>query len=492
MLQAVAYTSADVPAATLLTGKLTIREYQHMLQIQLDAHGKPSWSISGEENGRVTSTSRMGHWTQITDPAILEQKITVKLTVPLDRTGLVAVTPDAIDRSLLSGEIELGEAEIQNAARAQQKISTKLQSGLLGVVLAGIFLYATFSDLDELKKSIPGDTQAEMGLASKSLIIIASAAEIVGQSAAVAGLFKNGDLLIRGAGVIGGFAAIIDGIALGIKAYDLYRSGDKTASMFYVGAAIATLLSGGIAATFSYANIFIFFGPVGWCIALGVAAVALVAIGNIFVRSPLERWLSHTCFGADQNEDEKHPMWRVENPEDLQEAMKQLHILASGVSAQLSGDWATEMMSNTRILGNRMLAARVILADCNPAGSDWLVELTATGGNGSRLILARSASPAKLAGLTPPEQQTYQTMPVLFNSAMSTIPGALPVTEVKSANFLTETWGVISSQTHSGLQLEGEFPLNTAHFNNAELVITYWPDKTRQDDSLQLTTQLDS
>ncbi|MDH2899142.1 T6SS effector BTH_I2691 family protein (plasmid) [Rahnella variigena] len=492
MLQAVAYTSADVPAATLLTGKLTIREYQHMLQIQLDAHGKPAWSISGQENGRVTSTSRMGHWTQITDPAILDQKITVKLGAPLNKALPAAVTSDAIDRSLLSGEIELGEADMRNAVRSQLKVSTDLQSGFIGVILAGILLYATFSDLDELKKAIPGDTQAEMGLASKSLIIMASAVEIVGQSAAVAGLFKNGDLLIRGAGVIGGFAAIIDGIALGIKAYDLMQAGDSTAALLYGIAAGLTIISGGAAVWFSYAGIFTIFGPIGWCIALGIAAVTLVAIGNLFVRSPLERWLSHTCFGTDQNEDDKHPMWRIENPEDLQEAMKQLHILASGVSAQLSGDWATEMMSNTRILGNRMLAARVMLTDCNPAGSDWIVELTATGCSGNRLLLARSASPAKLVGLTPPEQQTYQKMPILIGSRMGVVPGALPVTEVKSANSMSETWGVISSETHCGLQLDGEFPLNTARFNNAELVVTYWPDKTQQDDSLQLTTQLDS
>lgn len=38
----------------------------------------------------------------------------------------------------------------------------------------------------------------------------------------------------------------------------------------------------------------------------------------------------------------------------------------------------------------------------------------------------------------------------------------------------------------------GTFPLNTSRYTGAELVVTYWPDKTCQDDSLQLTTHLDA
>lgn len=184
-------------------------------------------------------------------------------------------------------------------------------------------------------------------------------------------------------------------------------------------------------------------------------------------------------------------MWHKKSLADMQEAMTQLHIIASGMSAQLSGDWATELMSSTRLLGNRMVAARVTLADCNPAGSDWLVELTATGG-GSRLLLARSASPAKLAGLAPPAPQTYQTTPIRFGSAMNVAVMPPPITDKTSATSLAETWSLTTANTQHGMQLDGEFPLNTTRFTGAELVVTYWPDKTRQDDSLQLTTQLDS
>lgn len=154
------------------------------------------------------------------------------------------------------------------------------------------------------------------------------------------------------------------------------------------------------------------------------------------------------------------------------------------MSAQLSGDWVTDLMSNTRVLGNRMLAARVTLADCDPTGSDWLVELTAIGSNGARLLLARSAPAARLAGLTPPEPQIYEEMPIQFGEIMA----PAPISKVASATSLTETW--LTPPGH-GLQLDGSFPLKTSHYTGAELVVTYWPDRTRQDDSLQLTTQLD-
>lgn len=494
MLEAVAFVSNGGPMTTVFSGVLTVREYQDVLRRQLDAHGKPAWNVTAEENGRVIRSSRVGHWSEITDPAILKRKISVRLTAPLNKsgslTGISGLTPDTIDHSLKTGEIPLSEMDMRNATRTQVTISKDLQSGFIGVILAGIMLYTTYSSLNDLKTAMPGDKQNEMSLASKSLIIMASAVEIVGQSAAVAGLFNNGDLLIRGAGVIGGIAAFVDGIALGMKAYDLYQTGDKAAAGLYAGAAVATLVSGGVAVAFSAAGDFALFGPVGWCIALGILAITLIATGNLFARSPLERWLSQTCFGDDHKPDTKKPMWHKESLADMQEAMTQLHIIASGMSAQLSGDWATELMSNTRLLGNRMLAARVTLADCNPAGSDWLVELTATG-NGSRLLVARSASAAKLAGLTPPAPQTYQTMQLPFGSAMETV-GTLPsITDVKAASSLAATWGVVSGNTSHGLQLDGEFPLNIS-YTGAELTVTYWPDKNQQDDSLQLTTQLDS
>lgn len=522
MLQAVASVSEGGPVVTVFSGMLTVRQYQDVLRSQLDAHGKPAWNLAAEENGRTIRASQVGRWAEITDPLILEQKISVKLTTPLKnldsedfrqaaRTagtspgainsgnplsrasqlgGFPELTPDVIDRSLLTGEIVLGEADMRNAARFQVNISTKLQSGLLGVALAGIMLRTTFSDIAELKTAMPGDTPSEMALASKSLILMATAVELVGQSASIVGLFNNGDLLIRGAGVIGGIAAIVDGIALGMKAYDLMQAGDTTAGILYGLGAAATIASGGVAVVFSALGNFALFGPVGWCIALGILAVTLIAIGNLFVRSSLERWLSQTCFGDDHNKDVKHPMWHKESLADMQEAMKQLHILASGMSAQLSGDWVTDLMSNTRVLGNRMLAARVTLADCDPTGSDWLVELTAIGSNGARLLLARSAPAARLAGLTPPEPQIYEEMPIQFGEVMA----PAPISKVASATSLTESWLTPSTTLpppRHGLQLDGTFPLNTSRYTGAELVVTYWPDRTSQDDSLQLTTKLD-
>lgn len=500
MLQAVAYLAEGSPSITVFSGELTVREYQDLLRHQLDAHGKPTLTMQTEENGGALRSTRAGHWPQITDPVILEQKIQVRLTSPLNNpqkiSAIAALTPDVIDRSLCSGEIALGSAEMRNVARFQATISTDFQSGVLGLVLAGILVRNTFSNIDALKTAMPGDMQAEMSLTSGSLILLACGVETVGQSAAVLNLFNKGDMFIRAAGVLGGLAAIVDGIALWMKADAAWQSGDSTASGLIYGATFTTLASGLIAAYFSYAGNFALFseaallGPVGWCITLGVVAVTLISIGNHYVRSPLERWLTHTCFGNCDERDESEVVWHKESLSDMQKAIKALHIIASGVSAQLNGDGFTELTNNTRLLGNRILAARVTLPDCNPAGSDWLVELVTTGGHECQ-VLARSGSAAKLAGLKAPEPQTYEKMPQQIGRGEMTPMVPAAITRVSSSTSFSESWSQSAGKPH-GLQLDGEFPLNLSRYTGAELAVTYWPDKKRPDDSLQLTTQLDS
>lgn len=501
MLQAVAFVAEGSPAVTVFSGELKVRDFQILLRHQLDVHGKSVWSGSVEEGGRTVSSSRVGHWMQITDPVLLEGKIKVRLMAPLNNSGrlsgITVLTPDVIDRSLTSGEIALSETEMRNVARRfQATISTDLQSGLLGLALAGIMARTTLSNLEALKTAMPGDVSAQMSMTSGSLIVLASGVEMVGQSAAVLNLFNKGDLLIRGAGVIGGLAGIVDGVALWMKADTMRRSGDEAAAGLYAGASVVSVISSGIAMYFSYVGNFALLsetallGPVGWCIALGVLTVTLSAVGNAYTRSPLERWLTRTCFGDASERDAGEPCWHKESLTDMQDAMKALHIITSGMSAQLSGDWFTELTNNTALLGNRMLAARVTLADCSPAGSDWLVELVATG-NGGRHVLARSGSAAKLAGLNAPEPQIYEKMPLQIGRGELTPMVPANITTSVSSTTLSESWSTSAGKPH-GLQLDGEFSLNTSRYTNAELTVTYWPDNTQPDDSLQLTTKLDS
>ena len=480
---------------------MTIRDYQNLLRTQLDVHGKSPLTMQTEEAGGAMRSTRVGHWLQVTDPVVLQQRIQVRLTAPLSNqgklSGITMLTPDVIDNSLTRGEIALGPAEMRGIGRYQATISTDFQSGLLGLILAGILINTTFNNIEALKTAMPGDTQAQMSMTSGSLIALACGVEILGQGSAVLNLFNKGDLLIRGAGIIGGLAGIVDGIALGMKTWALIESGDTMAALFYGFAAISTLIAGGVGFSFSIVGNFALFsetalllGPVGWCITLGVVAVTLMTIGNAYTRSPLERWLTHTCFGNRDECDESEVVWHKENLSDMREAMKALHVIASGVSAQLVGDWFADMTNNTRLLGNRMMAARVILADCSPTGSDWLVELTATGG-GSHQVLARSGSDAKLAGLKTPEPQSYETAAQQIGRGELTPMVPAVMTKAISATSLNASW-LVAEGKPQGLQLDGEFPLNLSRFTGAKLTVTYWPDKTQQDNSLHLTTQLDS
>lgn len=540
MMEAVSYVAAGGPAITVFTGELTVREFQAILGSQLDAHGQMTWNGLAKEGGQLTRTAGVGHWLQITDPALLEQKMQVKLTAPLkdlqsaegrkaaraagtsiaaiaagnvlgesgSLSGFTGLTPAIIDNALIKGEIPLDPANMKIAARNQLVLSEHFQSGVIGTALAYIMLQTTLSNLKEIKAAIPGDPQGQMTLASRSLLVMASATELVGQSATAifksppvaAGQIAAGDLLIRTAGVIGGVAAIIDGVISAIKAYELISVNDKLASGFYIFSTIATLGIGLIGIIFSSAGKFgllssasfmggaLILGPVGWCIALGIIAFSLTTIGNHFIRSPLERWLTHICFSYEDDRNPDEPFWHKESLEDMHNALNALHILSSGITAQLSGDWLAEISGNTRLMGNRIVAARVVLADCDREGSDWLIELAATGSTGSRLLLARSASAGKLIGLDAPEPQTFEKASPVYRKDRLSMP---QFTTVTSQTSLAESWTLVSQGRQHGVQFDGEFPLDITKYSNVELKVVYWPDRKYQDHSLEIITKLD-
>ena len=367
--------------------------------------------------------------------------------------------------------------------------------------------HAISKEMMLMKAAIPGDLQGEISLASHALLVMASATELVGQGAtalfkrvpAVTGQIAAGDLLIRTAGVIGGIAVVIDGISLAIKANSLINSGDKSAGVLLGLSAAAIIGSGliggfysaagkfGLMSSATFAGVPVLLGPVGWCIALGIVAVTLTAAGSSFIRSPLERWLSHTCFSYEDDRNKDEPFWHAESLADMHQAMNALHVLTSGIFAQLSGNWLAELSGNTQLLGNRMVAARVVLADCDPERSDWLVEVTATGDSG-RQLLARSASAAKLVGLTAPEPLTYEKTSQVYRNGLLSAPEFSTVTSKTS---LTESWSLVSAGHKHGLQLDGEFPLNIAKYSSAELKVIYWVDKKYQDQSMVIITNLD-
>lgn len=165
--------------------------------------------------------------------------------------------------------------------------------------------------------------------------------------------------------------------------------------------------------------------------------------------------------------------------------MAELHIIASGLSAQLVRDKITEFAFNSTLSGTQMVSVLATLPDCNRSGSDWLVELIATG-RGASEVLARNGSPARLAGLAAPVTQTVELTPLMsMESAM--IPPAIKMT---SSPTLDET--MISTETGNMLQLSGEYPLNTRRYTGLALKVSYWPDKGNSDDVLQLSTSMDS
>ncbi|WP_353613096.1 T6SS effector BTH_I2691 family protein [Mangrovibacter phragmitis] len=543
VVMAVGSATTGGPGVGVFTGEMTVRDFQSLVRRQLTAHGRPLWTTRTAPDGQFTRTTSARHPPQITDAEILNRRIRVRLALPLNSpellAGITGMTPEAVNSALKNGDIALSDAEIKRVARAQARLSPHLQSGILGLVLAGVMVSATADNLAALKSAMPGDTRAEMALASGVLILMASAVEIVGQSAAVLNLFNKGDILLRAAGVIAGLAVVIQGVALWIKGYEVWEFGDKMAGGFYVIAGSLFIISGGMAMAYSAAGKFTLLGPVGWCIALGILAATLVAVGNRYIRSPLERWLSHCCFGNRNRCDEREPVWHPESLEDLQECLDALAIITSGVSVQLRYDRLAGLTKAAPLPGTRLLAARVILADCHPENSAWRVELAGITHGGIRQVLACSASADQQGNLPPLQPQTYEALRVQYPRADVMAPNPQPVRQVTAATTLAETWytreqapepgrqddtgrvraeqplqGPASGSTcpqdnappagsqpekngeqkkpePHGLQLDGTFPLNTTRFKRAELSVVWWPDKSLPDEYLQLATHMD-
>lgn len=165
--------------------------------------------------------------------------------------------------------------------------------------------------------------------------------------------------------------------------------------------------------------------------------------------------------------------------------MAELHIIASGLSAQLVLDKITEFAFNSTLSGTQMVSVLATLPDCSRSGSDWLVELIATG-RGVSEVLARNGSPARLAGLSAPVAQSVEMTPVMAMDSVM-VPPAIKMT---SSPALGET--MLNTETGTMLQLSSEYPLNTRRYTGLALKVSYWPDKGNADDVLQLSTSMGS
>ena len=521
VLQALACAAEGEPAVTIFSGEITVREFQNIMLKQLDAHGRPVWSTMRQSTTLTQSSSHAGAWMQVTDPVILERKIHVRFasllkdidspvykqaarkagtspstlskgTMLKDGNHLAGfpnliLAQETVNASLTTGGMSMALGDTLRIARQQYQLPRRVfsSSGLglvLGAVMLGLQKSALDDNLKALKAIMPGDTQAEMKLTSSALMVTASAVEMVGFShmitrwgtnpwdvkpnVIVRGVKIYAHPLIRVAGVIGGVASIVDGIGLAMKAWDARQNGDSVAMWEYIWGGAATFASGVIGIYAGIAGNFALFGPIGICIGLAILGAVLATMAADEVRSPLEVWLSDTCFGIERADHEKH--WDENSLADLQEAMKAYYTIASGVSAQLRREKLAEIVLNA--VGSGLVAVQVKLPGCSKSGSDWLVELTVKGRGGSQ-VLTQAASPGKLTKVKTAAKQSFDISPIGMGSS-----------SLSADTVIKESW------EKSGLLLQGEFAFDRMKFSDTELKVTYWPDKLKPEENLQLTT----
>ncbi|PLR30085.1 hypothetical protein CYR32_19415 [Chimaeribacter coloradensis] len=504
---------------TVFTLSLSIEEYQQLnrdiARTQLTASAKPA-QFGGmlQDGNQITHTASAGSQLQVTDPAILKRYVTVTLVSDMEPEKFIAAlrqsgtSEAALKKRPLAdiqklnhfselrissvtlaeaanGEsIKLAPGQVQHVIEDQLQLSRRLVSGnMLGGLLGAGMLYlqvgALAGNLNAVKTAVGDDIKAQLVLLSNMTMVASSAVETCGfihmlvrknpwaLAPNVKGVAEYVHPLIRAGGVIAGVASIIDGIGMFVKAWDIYKSGDTSAAIWYSLAGTSTVVGGAIAAYAAYSCQFALFGLAGLAALLIVAGAVLAIEAANATSSAFEVWLRCGCFGVPEKRGDNDRVWKINNPDDLNEALIAYKVIVSGVTAEVSYQ---------DIIGERgndedVVALRVRLPGCNSTQSAWDLKLVAQGSSDDNPLLI---SQYNLPGST--------DAPLLADDASFLLRHPRHPWRTLN-NTLTQNWD------NNGLVLEGEAWVNSARYSRVTLEVNYWPDKADAQSRISLTLE---
>ncbi|WP_436858513.1 hypothetical protein [Citrobacter tructae] len=266
--------------------------------------------------------------------------------------------------------------------------------------------------------------------------------------------------LLRGAGVIAGVAAIIDGIGYLNKGWNANIEGDSQSTFWYTLAAGSTIAGGTLAAAAAYSCQFALMGPAGWAAILILTGAILATEAENARSTPFEIWLHRCCFGIPR---EKDVVWAVtqhkdQNQKNLNAALSAFNATINGMTAELIfQDVITELFDGKDVVG-----VKIVLPCCNKQQAAWEYRLTLKG--------TRSLSPLLSV--------QHNTDSITDHSEAGKTEGYLKV---------SERW----NEKTGGLTIEWEAEVNSQDVKEAELSVKYWPDRTNPDGLLALQVSVE-
>ncbi|BET63192.1 T6SS effector BTH_I2691 family protein [Yersinia pseudotuberculosis] len=487
---------------TLFTLNITLGDFQKLYQdiarTQLSATGKSGLFDGLVNKGtQATRTVATGSLLQITDPEILERRITATLVsdmppeqfkaavrqsgsrasaleqAPLkdirhvNNFSELRITSVTLAESTGNNVIMLNPAQTQQILRSQAQMIRRVVGGnTVGVGLSAGMMYLQITALEAnskaLDETIGNDTKARLVLLTNMTMVVSSMVESAGFVRTLAmdkpWTQAKAHWLIRAGGVIAGIASIIDGVGMILKGVDASQAGDKNAKWFYYAAGVTTFAGGVIGIGAAWAGAFTLFGPAGLAALLILAGAALVIHAEKAISTAFEIWLRRCCFGDHQT---NVPAWFANSPRDLNEALAAYNAIVNGLTAEVGyQDKLSEILN-----GQDLIKLRIVLPCCDENMAAWGYSLS--------VPVSESSS------------QSYPLLAATHNTPTSTSARLEPLPDSLSLS-LPPVWrpgtGTVSQYWQNGdLIIEGEAWVDSRHYNKVKLEVNYWPDKLQQD-----------
>lgn len=365
--------------------------------------------------------------------------------------------------------------------RGMRLISGDSAGLMLGAGLMALQV-ANWSDLlERLETSGGSDVDVVADISINNLLLIEGFTELSGfasklalkQNWAVLSKAQQIPSLVRFGAVLGGVAAIVEGMRNWKHGWEVYKVGDAGSASFFSASAISIITSGVISGAYGFWGSFALtsstgllgIGPAGWATLLIIAGVTLAFIANELRTTAFEHWLRRSCFGIPASEFHGF-VWRAWSLEDLAESVVEYRAIVSGMVADIAFASALDVVTgNTTIdaVAHRRLDFRVSLPGWQEERSGWSLTLT----GGSQVLFAESSD---VPGV---ENHRQSSSPQGYYKYAYRIEGAdnkdEKVTKPKSLSVIVSIW------------------VKEFSTPEATLVVAYWPDKSDPHYQLGLT-----
>ncbi|AUJ81499.1 hypothetical protein CWI88_10785 [Enterobacter cancerogenus] len=278
---------------------------------------------------------------------------------PFNNPAMVSDTHDLFISDLsLQGKGQTGtlvKASYAQLAQWNERGMRLISGDSVGLIFgAGLMALqvANWHDLTErLHNSMGTDVDVIADISINSLLFIEGFTELTGfasklaikQNWVVLSKAQQVPTLVRFGAVLGGIAAVVDGIRNGIHGWEAYKTGDTGATVAYGISAMALIASGVISGWYGAYGVFALtsttgllgLGPAGWAALLIIAGIMLAYTANELRTTAFENWLRRTCFGI-RDHNFNAVVWEATNPDDLADAVVEYRAIVSGMVADVA------------------------------------------------------------------------------------------------------------------------------------------------------------